>query len=96
MTIYILTLQLLSYNLNSLHGTGYKMQYIVYSHSTTPPVNNQTRREIGSEAVWTLSSAKMGNGVEQLRDDNTNTFWQSDGSQPHLINIQFMKKTRVQ
>ena len=46
--------------------------------------------------MWTLSSAKMGNGVEQLRDDNTNTFWQSDGSQPHLINIQFMKKTRVQ
>jgi anaphase-promoting complex subunit 10 len=31
-----------------------------------------------------------------LRDDNLNSFWQSDGSQPHLINIQFMKKTRVQ
>lgn len=65
-------------------------------HSTTPPTNNQVRREIGEEAVWTLSSAKMGNGVEQLRDDNTNTFWQSDGSQPHLINIQFMKKKRIQ
>jgi anaphase-promoting complex subunit 10 len=43
-----------------------------------------------------LSSAKAGNGVEQLRDENTNTFWQSDGAQPHFVNIQFMKKTRVQ
>lgn len=26
-------------------------------------------REIGSEATWLLSSAKPGNGVDQLRDD---------------------------
>ena len=65
-------------------------------HSTTTPAANASRREIGDEAVWTLSSAKTGNGVEQIRDDNTNTFWQSDGAQPHLINIQFMKKTRIQ
>ena len=25
------------------------------------------KREIGNEAVWTLSTAKPGNGVEQLR-----------------------------
>ena len=31
------------------------------------------RRELGSEAVWSLSSAKPGNGVEQIRDDNTDT-----------------------
>lgn len=52
-------------------------------------------REIGGEALWTLSSAKPGNGVEQLRDNNFETFWQSDGSQPHLINIQFHRKMRV-
>ncbi len=34
------------------------------------------RREIGNEAVWTLSSAKPGNGVAQLRDNNNDTFWQ--------------------
>lgn len=36
-----------------------------------------TRREIGREAVWSLSSAKPGNGVDQLRDDSTATYWQS-------------------
>lgn len=36
-----------------------------------------TRREIGREAVWSLSSAKPGNGVDQLRDDSTDTYWQS-------------------
>jgi anaphase-promoting complex subunit 10 len=51
--------------------------------------------EIGEQAVWILSSAKLGNGVDQLRDNDTATFWQSDGTIPHLINIQFMKKTRV-
>lgn len=70
-----------------------------------------TVREIGSQAVWSLSSCKPGEsrtrasvrcvgcntdprpcpgfGVDQLRDDNLETYWQSDGSQPHLVNIQF-------
>jgi anaphase-promoting complex subunit 10 len=51
------------------------------------PESNSKRREIGDLAVWTLSSAKQGNGVDQLRDNNINTFWQSDGQQPHFINI---------
>ena len=59
------------------------------------PKGNSTRREIGDLAVWSLSSAKHGNGVQQLRDDSNSTFWQSDGQQPHLVNIQFLKKTRV-
>ncbi|KAL4445501.1 hypothetical protein ABPG74_004575 [Tetrahymena malaccensis] len=63
--------------------------------SGKPQPNNQ-RREIGDDAVWTLSSAKPGNGVDQLRDGDEKTFWQSDGNQPHLINIQFLKKMRVQ
>ncbi|KRX10263.1 Galactose-binding domain protein [Pseudocohnilembus persalinus] len=72
-----------------------KEQQNYIQSNTTPQANNQ-RREIGDDAVWTLSSAKPGNGVDQLRDDNTNTFWQSDGTQPHYINIQFHKKMRVQ
>lgn len=51
-------------------------------------------REIGDLAVWSLSTAKPGNGVEQLRDDSTDTYWQSDGPQPHLINIQFHKQSQ--
>jgi anaphase-promoting complex subunit 10 len=70
--------------------------FLAYIQSVNAPTNNSHRREIGEQAVWTLSSAKQGNGVEQLRDDNVSTFWQSDGAQPHLINIQFMKKTHVQ
>lgn len=33
--------------------------------------------------------SRAGFGVDQLRDDNLETYWQSDGSQPHLVNIQF-------
>ena len=33
--------------------------------------------------------------MEQLRDGNLETFWQSDGTAPHLINIQFPHKTSV-
>ncbi|CCI45658.1 hypothetical protein ABG067_005123 [Albugo candida] len=53
-------------------------------------------REIGNEAFWSLSSAKPGNGIDQLRDDKIDTFWQSDGAQPHCINIEFNKKTLIQ
>eukprot|EP00750_Incisomonas_marina_P027009 INCI6077.2.p1 GENE.INCI6077.2~~INCI6077.2.p1 ORF type:complete len:249 (-),score=54.07 INCI6077.2:137-883(-) len=57
--------------------------------------SDSTKREIGNEAVWTLSSAKSGNGVDQLRDNDINTFWQSDGTQPHEVNIQFLCKKSI-
>lgn len=37
----------------------------------------------------------LGFGVEQLRDDRMDTYWQSDGQLPHLVNIQFQRKTTV-
>jgi len=53
------------------------------------------RREIGHLAVWSVASAKPGNGVEMLRDDDLGTFWQSDGAQPHLVNAQFQRKAQL-
>ena len=41
-----------------------------------------------------VTSAKPGNGVEALRDGSDDTFWQSDGALPHLVNIQFQRKAR--
>jgi len=54
------------------------------------------KQEIGDWAVWSLSSAKTGFGIRQLRDDDFSTYWQSDGDQPHYINIQFHKKMTIQ
>lgn len=53
------------------------------------------QRELGHLAVWTVTSAKAGNGVDMLRDGREDTFWQSDGVQPHLVDIRFQKKVRV-
>lgn len=52
--------------------------------------------ELGGQAVWSLSSCKPGFGIMQLRDGSDETYWQSDGPQPHLINIEFLRKTAVQ
>ena len=53
-------------------------------------------REIGYEqTIWSLSTAKPGNGVEQIRDLSTDTYWQSDGGQPHLLNIQFIQRRPI-
>ncbi|XP_026480570.1 anaphase-promoting complex subunit 10 [Ctenocephalides felis] len=54
-----------------------------------------TVREVGNKAIWSLSSCKPGFGVDQIRDDCIDTYWQSDGQLPHLVNIQFLKKTLV-
>ena len=59
-------------------------------------ISGENYREIGNQAVWSLSSCKPGFGVEQLRDGNLETYWQSDGPQPHLISIQFRRKTAIQ
>ena len=37
----------------------------------------------------------LGFGVDQLRDDSHDTYWQSDGPQPHLVNVQFHRKTTI-
>ena len=44
--------------------------------SSTGPPSEKDEYEIGDLAVWSLSTAKPGNGLEQLRDDNTDTYWQ--------------------
>lgn len=59
-------------------------------------VKKGTAREVGSQAVWSLSSCKPGFGVDQLRDGCLDTYWQSDGPQPHLVNIQFPRKIIIQ
>ena len=56
------------------------------------------KREIGlleQGAVWTLSSAKPGNGVDALRDGNFDTYWQSDATQPHTVSVQFQKRATI-
>jgi anaphase-promoting complex subunit 10 len=36
----------------------------------------EVESEIGKHAVWSLSTAKQGSGVQQLRDNSIDTFWQ--------------------
>lgn len=48
--------------------------------------------EVGKDAVWSVSSCKIGHGVEKLRDRTVSTYWQSDGPQPHTVSIQFPRR----
>lgn len=76
----------------------------VFLMSTAPQIGSgqsgleidHDSREIGHLAVWTVTSAKPGNGVELLRDGSDDTYWQSDGTQPHLVDMQFQKKIHIQ
>lgn len=52
-------------------------------------------REISSLASWTVSSSKPGCSVPQLRSSDIQQFWQSDGPQPHLLNIHFFKQVSI-
>jgi len=59
------------------------------------PTNVGTVHDISDEAVWSLSSCKEGLGVHQLLDDRPDSYWQSDGLQPHTITIEFQRKTDI-
>ncbi|CAD5206274.1 unnamed protein product [Bursaphelenchus okinawaensis] len=60
------------------------------------PAGCGPQRDISLEAVWSLSSCKVeGFGINQLLDDRTTLFWQSDGPQPHTITIEFQKYTEI-
>lgn len=52
-------------------------------------------RDLSGLAVWNVSTAKPGNGVEQLLSSSRQTYWQSDGPQPHSISAQFSSKVKV-
>lgn len=59
------------------------------------------KRPLSKEAIcWTLSSAKPGNGVEQVVPSSssplpTETYWQSDGPQPHWMRVQFARRVAI-
>lgn len=52
-------------------------------------------KEIGNLASWTVSTCKPGSGVEALRSEDTDLFWQSDGPQPHHLNIHFSRQVTI-
>jgi anaphase-promoting complex subunit 10 len=52
-------------------------------------------REISPLASWTVSTYKPGCGVPALLSPSTSSFWQSDGPQPHLLNIHFFKLVAI-
>jgi anaphase-promoting complex subunit 10 len=53
-------------------------------------------REVSSLGSWHLSSYKNGQGLEQLLDSSLQTYWQSDGPQPHAITVQFPQKITLE
>ncbi|KAH6606747.1 anaphase-promoting complex subunit 10 [Trichoderma cornu-damae] len=52
-------------------------------------------KEISNLGKFTVSSHKPGNGVEQLRNDDLTSYWQSDGPQPHKLTIYFVKRVGI-
>lgn len=66
------------------------MSGLILANST-----NASDRDIGLFASWSVSSSKPGFEVTQLTDPSTSTFWQSEGPQPHHINIQFPRRMAV-
>ncbi|KAG7548984.1 hypothetical protein FFLO_03097 [Filobasidium floriforme] len=51
--------------------------------------------DIGNLAKWSVSSRKFGFGLQHLRDGNEETFWQSEGPQPHNIDLAFPRKVYI-
>lgn len=52
--------------------------------------------DIGYIAKWSVSSYKPGFGPDCLHDGDPDTFWHSDGPQPHSITVEFPRKVAIQ
>ncbi|KAJ2906113.1 hypothetical protein GGI21_004080 [Coemansia aciculifera] len=54
--------------------------------------------DISRQATWSVSSSKQGLGVTNLTGhphQNTDTYWQSDGQQPHSITVKFPTRQQI-
>jgi anaphase-promoting complex subunit 10 len=67
----------------------------LHSVSSVPPPPPPGLKEISAVASWTVSSSKPGCGISALRAPSTALFWQSDGPQPHFLNIHFFKMVSI-
>lgn len=52
--------------------------------------------DISNLASWSVSSYKTGLGVDALCEDDPLKYWQSDGPQPHYIDIHFSKRVSIE
>lgn len=59
-------------------------------------LSRQHYRDLGPLASWTVSTAKHGFDIDRVQEDSLETYWQSDGPQPHYINIHFPRLVRFQ
>ncbi|KAI0035507.1 anaphase-promoting complex subunit 10 [Vararia minispora EC-137] len=66
---------------------------IVHAQRTAPALAHP---DIGPLAKWSVSSYKFGFGPECLQDGDPDTFWHSDGPQPHFVTVEFPRKVPVQ
>ncbi|WVR09080.1 hypothetical protein IAU60_006141 [Kwoniella sp. DSM 27419] len=71
------------------------MSHSVQDESEYEHQGEDERPELSHLASWSVSSHKYGFGVDNLRDGNDATFWQSEGPQPHLIELSFPKRVFV-
>jgi hypothetical protein len=62
--------------LNSSLGTRAHILGSLVPMDVDPPFDATGLKEIGNLASWTVSTYKPGCGVEALRDEDTNMFWQ--------------------
>jgi anaphase-promoting complex subunit 10 len=52
--------------------------------------------DISNLAACEVSSAKQGCELSKLKDDSPQTYWQSDGQQPHYLVIRFTKCVNIE
>lgn len=72
-------------------------QYSVNSPDLDKHILSRTNYiDLSNLAAWTVSSAKPNYGIANIHDTSLDTYWQSDGPQPHSINIHFRRLMRLQ
>ncbi|KAK4239238.1 anaphase-promoting complex subunit 10 [Achaetomium macrosporum] len=52
-------------------------------------------KEINNLAHFGVSSHRPGNGVAELLSEDLDKYWQSDGQQPHLLTIHFLRRVEI-
>ncbi|KAJ1679717.1 hypothetical protein EV182_001469, partial [Spiromyces aspiralis] len=58
-------------------------------------VDFESLEDIRDLARWEVSTCKPGNGVNYLYNNDFDTFWQTDGDQPHFVNLLFPYLVRI-
>lgn len=80
---------------NNKSYTNREKLFTTYAHGIKRLEMSEELINVSNMAYWRATSFKASNPIINVINDDPNSFWQSDGAQPHEVEVYFSKRVNI-